>query len=197
LQQASPSLGFAAGHTIEVLRGKLTPNIERFRHAEVSTFGIGSDLSEVQWRSVLRALIAQTMIEVDSSAFNALHVSPIGRDFLKSPVPLLLRQSLERSERMQSSKQKKSSNNFANEEASSALPNQGQRMLKNLKVWRAAVAKEHNLPAYVIFHDATLLAIATLEPLTLDDLATVSGMGVRKLATYGPDVLRILDSQRD
>jgi ATP-dependent DNA helicase RecQ len=69
--------------------------------------------------------------------------------------------------------------------------------LRNLKTWRAAVAKEHGLPAYVIFHDATLAAIAVLAPHSMDDLSGVSGMGARKLAAYGADLLRVVDSQRD
>jgi ATP-dependent DNA helicase RecQ len=77
------------------------------------------------------------------------------------------------------------------------LDTQGERILRNLKTWRAAVAKAQSFPAYVIFHDATLSAIAQLAPHTIDDLSGVSGMGARKLAAYGADLLRVVDSQRD
>jgi ATP-dependent DNA helicase RecQ len=171
-------------------------SIERFRHDAISTFGIGADVTELQWRSVLRQLITQGMVVVDAQSFSALHVSDAGRSFLRSQADLQLRKATERSERERDSG-KKSANSDTKRAAIAALDTQGERIIRNLKTWRAAIAKEHNLPAYVIFHDATLLAIATLAPYTLDDLSAVSGMGARKLAAYGQDVLRVVDSQRD
>ena len=194
MQQASPGLGFAAGHTVDVLRGKTSVSIERFKHDAISTFGIGADVTEVQWRSVLRQLITQGMVVVDTHSFSALHVTDAGRHFLRSQDELHLRKSAERSER---GSVKKSASSDKKSALVAALDTQGERILRNLKNWRAATAKEHNLPAYVIFHDATLAAIASLAPQTLDDLGGVSGMGARKLAAYGQDVLRVVDSQLD
>ncbi len=196
LQQASPGLGFAAGHTIDVLRGKTSVSIERFSHHAVSTFGIGADVTEVPWRNVLRQLITQGMVMVDAQSFSALHVTDQGRDFLRNQDELRLRKTTQRSERERLST-KKTSKTLSASAAASALDTQGERILRNLKTWRAAIAKEHNLPAYVIFHDATLTAIAALAPHSLDELGGVSGMGARKLAAYGQDVLRVVDSQRD
>ena len=68
----------------------------------------------------------------------------------------------------------------------------GQARFAALKAWRAEVARAHNLPAYVIFHDATLAAIAALTPRTLDDLQGISGIGAKKLEAYGADVLRVV-----
>ncbi len=195
--QASPGLGFSGTHTIEVLRGKLTVAIERFKHQSVSTFGIGADLSETVWRSVLRQLITRGMVQVDVAAYNALHVTHVGRDFLRSDEPMLLRKMPEKNERMQGSKSSKKFSSDKTSKTDLSLSTQGERILRNLKTWRAAVAKEHGLPAYVIFHDATLAAIAELAPHSVEDLSGISGMGARKLAAYGADLLRVVDSQRD
>ena len=200
LQQASPGMGFAAGHTIDVLRGKTSPSIERFRHTAVSTYGIGAATSEQAWRSVLRQLITLGMVIVDTASFSALQVTDLGRDFLRAQSELRLREASERSSlktaQTKSAQPSRSTARKATQTAST-LDTQGDRILHNLKTWRAAVAKDHNLPAYVIFHDATLAAIANLAPHTLDDLSAISGMGARKLAAYGADVLRVVDSQRD
>jgi ATP-dependent DNA helicase RecQ len=198
LAQASPGLGFSGTHTIDVLRGKTSTAIERFKHQQVSTYGIGADVSETVWRSVLRQLITRGMVAVDAASYNALHILDAGRHFLRSDAPMLLRAMPERSVSSRSSTGKSKSNaTAASTDAPPTANSQLDRILRNLKTWRAAVAKEHDLPAYVIFHDATLLAIATLAPHTLDDLGGISGMGARKLAAYGADVLRVVDSQRD
>jgi ATP-dependent DNA helicase RecQ len=194
IQQISPHLGFSGSHVIDVLRGKSSLAIERFRHHTLSTFAIGTDLSETVWRSVLRQLITRGMVQVDVSAYNALHTLDAGRDFLRGDGPMLLRKMPERSERARVDKR---SSAARSEAAQPSLDSQGERILRNLKTWRAAIAKANNLPAFIIFHDATLAAIASLAPQTMDALSSVSGMGARKLAAYGQDVLRVVDSQLD
>ncbi len=194
IKQASPNLGFSGTHTIDVLRGKLTVAVERFRHNAVSTFGIGADISETVWRSVLRQLITRGMVQVDAAAYNALHILDNGRDFLRADSPMLLRTLPARGEREKSSSKKPSDKTS---KPKINLDSQGERILRNLKVWRAAVAKEHGLPAFVIFHDTTLAAIAQLAPQTVDELSGISGMGARKLTAYGADLLRVVDSQID
>jgi ATP-dependent DNA helicase RecQ len=134
------------------------------------------------------------MVVVDTHSFSALHVTDAGRHFLRNQDELHLRKSTERSERGGG---KKSASSEKKSALVATLDTQGERIMRNLKIWRAAIAKEHNLPAYVIFHDATLAAIAALAPQTLDDLGGISGMGARKLAAYGQDVLRVIDSQCD
>jgi ATP-dependent DNA helicase RecQ len=197
IQQASPGLGFSGGHVIDVLRGKTSLAIERFRHNAVSTFGIGADLSETVWRSVLRQLITRGMVHVDAASYNALHINDAGRDFLRADSPMLLRKMPERHERERLTKKASARRKDISSKTTVSLDTQDERILRNLKTWRAAVAKEHGLPAYVIFHDATLAAIAVLAPHSMDDLSGVSGMGARKLAAYGADLLRVVDSQRD
>ncbi len=197
IQQASPGLGFSGGHTIDVLRGKTSLSIERFRHNTVSTFGIGADLSETTWRSVLRQLITRGMVQVDAASYNALYLNDAGRDFLRNDASMLLRKMPERHERARSTKKSGTDKADKTSKTTVSLDTQGDRILHNLKTWRAAIAKEHGLPAYVIFHDATLAAIAVLAPHNMDDLSGVSGMGARKIAAYGADLLRVVDSQRD
>jgi ATP-dependent DNA helicase RecQ len=192
IQQATPHLGFSGSHTIDVLKGRLNEAIERFRHQHISTFGIGSDLSENVWRSVLRQLITRGMLHVDALSYNALSVTEHGRDFLRSDTAMLLRTMPVRRERERYSKKTKPSTTYT-----ALASDQTGRILHNLKTWRAAVAKGLGLPAYVVFHDATLDAIAALAPNTVDELGQISGMGGRKLVAYGADILRVVDSQRE
>jgi len=141
---------------------------------------------------VLRQLIASNLVRVNTEAFNTLQLLPDARQVLKGEVSVLLRQQAaggktERSRRGGKSTVKTSARGLAE-----ATLNAGAlERLDRLKAWRADVAKEHNLPAFVIFHDATLRAIAELAPQSRHDLSGISGMGTKKLAAYGDDVLRL------
>ncbi len=186
LQQMNGSYG--ALHIMDILRGKRTDKITQRGHDTLSTFGIGADLSETQWRGVLRQLIATGAVAVDAQAFNTLQLTDLSRAVLKGEVAVRLRQSLSTPLERKPRRPAKA----ATLKLPVALDALGEARFLALKAWRAGVAKEHNLPAYVIFHDATLAAIAQCAPQSLADLQGISGMGTKKLGTYGQEVLRVV-----
>lgn len=187
VQQAS-GISFGAGHLMDILRGKPTEKVLQHSHDKLSTFGIGADLSEVQWRGVLRQLIAKGMVRVDPDAFNTLQLLPDARQVLKGEVSVLLR---EQATGGAGERRKKSTKTSVKGLAEASLNAGALERLGRLKAWRAEVAREHNLPAFVIFHDATLRAIAERAPQRLSDLEGISGIGAKKLEAYGQEVLRV------
>ncbi len=188
VQQAS-GISFGAGHIMDILRGKATDKVAQYAHDKLSTFGIGADLAETQWRGVLRQLIAKNMVRVDSEAFSTLELLPDARAVLRGEVSLMLReQAAGAARKKRSSKPTKTS---VKGMAEASLNAGALERLGRLKAWRAEVAREHNLPAFVIFHDATLRAIADKAPQDLADLEGISGMGSKKLHAYGADVIRV------
>jgi ATP-dependent DNA helicase RecQ len=187
VQQAS-GISFGAGHLMDILRGKTTEKVLQYSHEKLSTFGIGSDLGEAQWRAVLRQLIAKNMVFVDAEAYGTLQLLPDARQVLKGQTSVMLR---EQTGAEKSSRAKKVTKTSAKGIAEAALNAGALERLANLKAWRAEVAREHNLPAFVIFHDATLRAIAERAPQSASDLQGIAGMGVKKLEAYGAEVLRV------
>jgi ATP-dependent DNA helicase RecQ len=188
--QQHSGIGFGAGQIMDILRGKATEKVAQFGHDTLSTFGIGAELSEQQWRGVLRQLIAIGAVRVDVDAYNTLQLTDLARPVLRSEVRLMLRESLAEPRR---SAGRKPAAAKASAEAAQ-LDAQGLQRLAALKAWRGEVAREHNLPAYVIFHDSTLIALAQAAPQTLGELDGISGMGVKKLQAYGSEVLRVMAS---
>ena len=194
--QQSSRITFGAGHIMDILRGKHTEKVAQHGHKELSTFGIGAAFSEQQLRGVLRQLIAINAVSVDAQAFNTLKLTASSRAVLKGEVQVQLRASSaapagERSRRGASGKGA-SGKAAAAARAPVPLDDAAQLRYGALREWRAEVAKSHNLPAYVIFHDATLAAIAQRAPQSLDDLQGISGIGTKKLEAYGGEVLRVV-----
>jgi ATP-dependent DNA helicase RecQ len=176
---------FGSGHIMDILRGKSTEKMTQFGHSQLSTFGIGANFSETQLRGVLRQLIAMGALNVQGQVFNTLQLTEGSRAVLRGDIKVLLRESVSHKPEKKSRKP---------QAPGPAAANLGQDDLVryiNLKSWRAEVAKEHNLPAYVIFHDATLAHIASVNPQNLDDLRGISGIGVKKLEAYGDAVLQV------
>jgi ATP-dependent DNA helicase RecQ len=195
--QQSTGIGFGAGHIMDILRGKKTDKMAQFGHESLSTFGIGTDISEQQWRSVLRQLIAIGALRVDAQAFNTLALTDMSRTVLKGDMAIEVRESAKAAApEPRSAKRYKSGSAAPDAAKPKMLPADlsfdAQERFMALKAWRTEVAKQHNLPAYVIFHDATLVAIANSAPHNKAALSQISGLGERKLATYGDDVLRIV-----
>jgi len=191
VQQAS-GISFGAGHLMDILRGKATEKVLQHSHDKLSTFGIGADLAELQWRGVLRQLIAKGMVRVDPDAFNTLQLLPEARQVLKGEVSVMLReQATGGAAERRKSGSKKGTKTSVKGMAEAALNTGALERLTRLKAWRAEVAREHNLPAFVIFHDATLRAIAERAPQGLADLEGISGIGSKKLQAYGDEVLRV------
>ena len=187
IQQMS-GVSFGAGHLMDIVRGKTTEKVSQYGHASLSTFGLGADFSELQLRGVLRQLIAMGAVAVQGE-FNTLELTAESRAVLKGEVPVMLRESVSApAER----KSRRNPRLGAVVKAPINLDSEGLLRYSALKAWRAEVAKEHNLPAYVIFHDATLAAIAQRAPRNLDDLQGISGIGAKKLEAYASDVLRVV-----
>lgn len=186
--QQQSGISFGAGHIMDIVRGKVTEKVKQFGHESLSTFGIGAEFSEAQLRGVLRQLIATGALAVDASAFNTLQLTEGSRPVLKGQVPVMLRESVS----VPADRRRKRDAAKAPAAVAAGLTQDGQSRFNALKAWRAEVARAHNLPAYVIFHDATLAAIAALGPRTLDDLQGVSGIGAKKLEAYGQEVLRVV-----
>jgi ATP-dependent DNA helicase RecQ len=188
IQQMS-GVSFGAGHLMDIVRGKPTEKVTQYGHETLSTFGIGSNFTELQLRGVLRQLIAMGALAVQGGEFNTLQLTAESRGVLKGEVAVRLRESVSApAER----KSKRSTRLGAMVKAPIALDSDALMRYSALKAWRAEVAKEHNLPAYVIFHDATLAAIAQKAPQSMDDLQGISGMGTKKLEAYAHEVLRVV-----
>ncbi len=188
--QQMDGISYGAVHITDILRGKKSEKVLQRGHDSLSTFGLGADFSEVQLRGVLRQLIAIGAVSVDAQAFNTLKLTDASRAVLKGEVPVRLRESVS----TPAPRKAKRDSARVPVKLAAALNEQAQSRYLALKAWRAEVAKEHNLPAYVIFHDATLAAIAQNAPQSLEDLQGISGLGVKKLEAYGQQVLRLLES---
>jgi ATP-dependent DNA helicase RecQ len=170
---------------MDIVRGKATEKVSQYGHAKLSTFGIGASFSEVQLRGVLRQLIAMGALNVQGQVFNTLQLTEGSRAVLRGEVSVLLRESVSQKA------EKRSRKTQAPGPAAANLSQEALVRYINLKAWRAEVAKEHNLPAYVIFHDATLALIANAAPQNLNDLIGISGIGAKKLEAYGQEVLQV------
>ncbi|GAB4552807.1 MAG: DNA helicase RecQ [Rhizobacter sp.] len=181
---------FGAVHLMDVLRGKATDKVTQYRHQSLSTFGIGADVSEAQWRAVLRQLIALGHVRTEGE-YNTLELTASAREVLRGDVSLLLRVASDTPKRGKSSKTGKVTRG-KDKPPPITLDDEGTERFTALKAWRAEVAKEHGLPAYVIFHDATLAEMARAKPTSLDEMSTISGVGAKKLEAYGREILRVL-----
>ncbi|VCU68509.1 ATP-dependent DNA helicase RecQ [Pigmentiphaga humi] len=171
---------FGAGHVIDVLRGKRNDKVEQYRHDELSVFGIGADLSDKDWRGVVRQLIAQSLIAVDHEAYGTLALTEGSRSVLKGERTLMLRREPPKPARTRESPRARST---------VTLPPEAEALFTALRAWRGEVARSHGVPAYVIFHDATLREIALARPGSLGELGEISGVGARKLEAYGSEIL--------
>jgi ATP-dependent DNA helicase RecQ len=175
---------FGAGQVIDILRGKSTDKVRKWRHDELSVFGVGADLSESAWRGVLRHLIALGIVEVDHSAFGTLALTHASGAVLKGERQLTLRR--------QTLSDSRSRVRAPRVSAALGLSGQAGELFDRLRAWRAATARAHGVPAYVIFHDATLRDIALRQPGSAELLADISGVGTRKLQAYGAAILAIV-----
>ncbi len=173
---------FGAGQSIDILLGKRTEKVVQHRHDELTVFGIGTDLTEVQWRGVVRQLLAQGLLAVQGE-YGTLALSEASGPVLRRERSVPMRREPDRVARGRTGKAAK---------AAVDLPAEALPAFERLRAWRAATAKEQGVPAYVVFHDATLRQIATEEPADVAALGTISGVGAAKLDRYGEGVLAAL-----
>jgi ATP-dependent DNA helicase RecQ len=181
--------GYGAAHLIDVLRGQLTEKVTQRSHQTLSTFGVGKELSEAQWRGVVRQLLALGHIR-NEGEYNTLALTESARQVLRGEVPITLR--LPPEARPGKRLKKPAGSPRPLPLAAAALEPQAQARFQSLKAWRSEVAAAHNLPAYVVFNDATLAQMAQQAPQSLQALAGISGVGAKKLQAYGPELLRLL-----
>lgn len=185
--------GFGSGHLIDVLRGASTEKTRQRGHEQLSTWGIGRAFSETQWRGVIRQLIALGHV-VSEGEYFTLGLADSARAVLRGEVKIELREPREPTPRGRGSRTSKTGVAPKVPRAAATLDAAGQARFAALKAWRSEVAKEHNLPAYIVFNDATLAQMAADAPDNLDALAGISGVGAKKLEAYGREILRVLES---
>jgi len=178
---------FGAVHLIDVLLGRETERVRQWGHQSLSTFGIGKELDEKVWRTVFRQLVAQGLLAVDHAGHGSLMLSEASRAVLRGGQTVHLRQAQAGKSRAAA---KRSAAPGAGHEAGPDPA--AERLWLRLREWRAGVAREHGVPAYVVFHDATLAELARLRPLTAAALGQISGVGTRKLERYGAALLELL-----
>ncbi|MGW1200533.1 DNA helicase RecQ [Streptomyces sp. NPDC002536] len=185
---------FGAGQIIDILLGKKTAKVIQHDHDALTVFGIGTELSMAEWRGVVRQLLAQRLLAVEGE-YGTLVLTEDSGDVLGSRRQVLLRREPEKPARAAKSA-KSGSGSGSGKRAPVDLPTEAAPVFEALRAWRAATAKEQGVPAYVVFHDATLREIATLMPTSLDELSGMSGVGESKLAKYGQPILDALAELR-
>ncbi len=178
---------FGVVHLIDVLLGKATPKTEQFNHQQLSTFGIGKALSQQQWSSVYRQLVAGGYLESDIEAYGGLKLSESARPVLRSESEVWLRRDAE----VVKQKISKAGRGANAKEIYSAVSEDPLWYL--LKAKRTELAREQGVPPYVIFHDSTLLEILNRRPNNIDEMSQISGVGQAKLDRYGDAFLQVLE----
>jgi ATP-dependent DNA helicase RecQ len=190
---------FGAMHVMDVLTGKATDKVKQFGHDRLPTFGVGKELNDTAWRSVLRQLLSRGALAIGE--YQSLHLAGEARQILKGDIPIHLRvlekaspKSKTRAGRAVSGKNGLKSPEHSGEQnaAFSSLSAEAVQRLNALKAWRTETARAHGVPAYVIFHDKVLIELAEQAPDSIEALAEISGIGLRKLQAYGADILVVL-----
>lgn len=181
---------YGAGHLVDILLGKHTPRIDQLGHAALPVFGIGDDLTDAQWRGVVRQMLAQGLLAVDGDGYGTLRLTEASTAVLRGERQVPLRQEAARPARASRSSRTSARGGSGGGSAAAASLDQGDAsVFERLRAWRAATAREQGVPAYVVFHDATLRDIAVSRPADLTALSGISGVGASKLERYGPGVL--------
>jgi ATP-dependent DNA helicase RecQ len=191
---------FGAGQPIDILLGKKTPRVLSYGHDRLSTFGVGGELREPEWRSVVRQLLAGRLLEVEGD-HGTLALTEASGEVLRGERQVMFRRDAPRpapapaagrSGRGGSRAAGAAGSGSSGRPEPAELPASAEPVFERLRAWRTAVAKEQGMPPYVIFHDATLREIAAAPPSTLAELATVNGVGETKLTRYGQQILDLL-----
>jgi ATP-dependent DNA helicase RecQ len=178
---------FAAGHVIDVLRGVESDRIKQWHHDSLSVYGIGSERAEAEWRAILRQSIALGLVTVDHELYSSLKLTDSARPVLKGGQKVQLRQYVK------PVKQKRAgTGSTAKAHIEMDLSKSEQAIFEKLRWWRVETARAHNVPAYVIFVDATLREIAKAKPTSLEALRGVTGVGEKKLVSYGDEIVAMI-----
>ena len=178
---------FGVAHLVDVLLGKETPKVAQFNHQQLSTFGIGSSLTQQQWSGVYRQLVAAGFINVDMEAYGGLRLAEAARPVLRGEQEVWLRHDADPARR----KARRAERNAKGREPFAGANDDP--LWRALKAKRTELAREQGVPPYVIFHDSTLVEIHNHKPQTLDELGRIGGVGQAKLAKYGDAFLQVVE----
>jgi ATP-dependent DNA helicase RecQ len=187
---------YGAGQVIDILLGKKTPKVAEQGHHELKTFGIGLELNDSQWRGVVRQLLAQRLLAVQGE-YQTLAITEASGEVLRGERAVTLRRDMPQPRGSRSSRVSSPAGSAlagTGTPAAADLAPEQEAVFEKLRAWRGATAKEQGVPAYVVFHDATLRAIAVAAPSTLRELAGINGVGESKLSKYGESILELLAS---
>jgi len=195
---------FGAGQPIDILLGKKTPRVLSYRHDSLSTFGIGTELTEGEWRGVVRQLLASGLLAVEGD-HGTLALTDLSWEVMRGERQVTFRRDPPKAPALPRSRRGSGSGAGAGSAAGAGsgagaggrpapaeLPPEAAPLFERLRAWRTSVAKEAGMPPYVIFHDATLRLIAASPPSTLDELRQINGVGDTKLDKYGQAILDVL-----
>ncbi|MEW2416054.1 DNA helicase RecQ [Streptomyces sp. NPDC046866] len=183
---------FGAGQIIDILQGKKTAKVIQFDHDQLSVFGVGADLGTAEWRGVVRQLLALGLLAVEGE-YGTLVLTEASGEVLggRRSVPLR-KEKAPAPARRESGARSGSGSGKGGGRVPVDLPAAAVPVFEALRAWRGATAREQGVPAYVVFHDATLREIATRLPGSVEELSTISGVGEAKLARYGEGILAAL-----
>jgi ATP-dependent DNA helicase RecQ len=181
---------FGAGQIIDILLGKKTAKVAQYQHHELKTFGIGAELRETEWRGVVRQLLAQGLLAVRGE-YQTIALTASSSDVLRGQREVMLRKdaATPKPSRAQSRGASGQTRTGDADPPPEALSPEDEAVFEKLRAWRGATAKEQSVPAYVVFHDATLRLIAVTKPASLAELSDINGIGESKLAKYGQQIL--------
>ena len=181
---------FGAGQLIDILHGRRTTRVDQWRHHELSTFGIGTELSDLQWRAVVRQLLAAGILAVSSDGHHTLEITDLSWPVLRGERPVPLREDAV--VRAGSTRKRAASGSGKGPAAATELTAGERELFERLRTWRAETARAAGVPAYVVFPDTTLAAITQNRPSSSDELFAISGVGAKKLESYGEAVLAVV-----
>ncbi|MHA6205457.1 DNA helicase RecQ [Dyella soli] len=181
---------FGSGHVISILRGEDSARMGELGHDRLSTFGIGADMDDKQWRSVFRQLLAMGLLEADAEGFGTLRLTKASREVLVGSRSVRLRED---ARPVRASRKRRDSQLVTG--GSLGVEAYEQPLWDELRKLRTQLAKQHGVPPYVIFHDATLLAMLRALPSDEAELGAISGVGEAKLKRYGRDFLAVINAQ--
>ncbi|MFT2749236.1 DNA helicase RecQ [Clavibacter sp. Sh2036] len=181
---------FGAAHLIDILLGNETDRVRQQGHDQLTTFGIGGELTDVQWRGVVRQLLAQGLLGVSDDGYGTLVITAGSGDVLTGARKVPMRQEPERIVRGRGTRTTRAKGGQVVD-----LPEEAQGLFEALRAWRSEQAKEQGVPAYVVFADVTLREVATVRPQDLGQLAGITGVGQKKLDTYGEGLLTVVRAE--
>jgi len=181
---------FGAVHVIDVLLGKDTDKVRQHRHDELSVYGIGGELGQQQWRSILRQLIVLGLLSVDTAGYGAIQLTASSRPLLRGEVDLSLRRDLLIARKTAKSKGSAKAKNLS-------IAEEDRGLWEALRDCRKRLADENNVPSYVIFHDAALMEMATAKPQSSAAFLDITGVGQTKLERYGAEFMEVVRASEE